>query len=249
MLREQLAKAKADDLLVPQVVYGYFAANSEGNDVVIWKDDTRTAEWMRFPFRQSQAPYLCIADFFRPADSAEVDYAGFHIVTMGGAISERTGLFETDRYQDYLHLHGLGVEMAEALAEYWHFRIRREWGFADEDGPTLKGLFRQQYRGGRYSWGYPACPDLEDNERVFELLEGAHQGGGLRGDRLPVPARADHLRAHLPPPPGQVLRRSLNRPRARRRASTTLATPSLDQHRATSGAICRPAWRLPEQLE
>ena len=107
-------------------------------------------------------------------------------------------------------LHGLGVEMAEALAEYWHRRIREEWGFADEDGPSLAGLFRQQYRGGRYSWGYPACPDLEDNAKVAELLDGRpHRHRGQRGDRLPVPARADHVRHHLPPPQGQVLRRPL----------------------------------------
>jgi len=158
---------------VPQVVYGYFAANAEGNDVVIWKDESRTAEWMRFPFpRQTAEPYLCIADFFRPVASGETDYAAFHIVTMGNAVSEATAeLFAANRYQDYLLLHGLGVEMAEALAEYWHLRIRQEWGFADQDGPSLAGLFRQQYRGGRYSWGYPACPDLEDNLKVAELLE------------------------------------------------------------------------------
>ena len=158
---------------MPQVAYGYFAANGDGNDVVVWKDESRTAEWMRFPFpRQKVEPYLCIADFFRPVASGDTDYAAFHIVTMGNAISEATAeLFAADRYQDYLLLHGLGVEMAEALAEYWHLRIRQEWGFADEDGPTLTGLFRQQYRGGRYSWGYPACPDLEDNLKVHELLE------------------------------------------------------------------------------
>jgi 5-methyltetrahydrofolate--homocysteine methyltransferase len=90
---------------------------------------------------------------------------------MGAAISERTAeLFAADKYQDYLYLHGLGVEMAEALCEYWHHRIREELGFAGEDGPSVKGLFRQQYRGGRYSWGYPACPDLEDNEKVAKLL-------------------------------------------------------------------------------
>jgi 5-methyltetrahydrofolate--homocysteine methyltransferase len=172
-LREELDKARASGVLVPQVVYGYFAANGDGNDVVVWKDETRTAEWLRFPFpRQKQAPYLCIADFFRPVDSGETDYAAFSIVTMGGAVSEATAeLFAADRYQEYLKLHGLGVEMAEALAEYWHRRIREEWGFAGEDGPTLTGLFRQQYRGGRYSWGYPACPDLEDNAKVAELLE------------------------------------------------------------------------------
>ena len=172
ILRDRLAEAKAEDILVPQVVYGYFPANSEGTDVVIWKDESRTSEWMRFGFpRQSTDPWLCIADFFRPVGS-DPDYAAFHIVTMGERASNRAQeLFKADRYNDYVQLHGLGVEMAEALAELWHRRIREEWGFADEDGPSLAGLFRQQYRGGRYSWGYPACPDLEDNEKVAELLE------------------------------------------------------------------------------
>ena len=142
------------------------------------KDDTRTSEWMRFGFpRQQKDPWLCIADFFRPSSSGETDYAAFHIVTMGARISDETAkLFADDKYQDYLLLHGLGVEMAEALAEYWHHRIRTEWGFADEDGPSLQGLFRQQYRGGRYSWGYPACPDLEDNLKVAELLDAGRLG-------------------------------------------------------------------------
>jgi 5-methyltetrahydrofolate--homocysteine methyltransferase len=177
-LRDELAKAKSDGLLVPQVVYGYFPANGDGNDLVIWTDETRTTERARFSYpRQTKAPYYCIADFFRPIDGDEVDYAAFSIVTMGPAVSERTAkLFADDRYQEYLLLHGLGVEMAEALAEYWHRRMREEWGFAHEDGPSLAGLFRQQYRGGRYSWGYPACPDLEDNMKVLELLEGERIG-------------------------------------------------------------------------
>ena len=172
LFREQLASARSDHLLVPQVVYGYYAANGDGDDLVIWTDETRSRERTRFSFpRQRNEPWLCIADFFRPADGPEVDYVAFHIVTMGDRVSERTAeLFAADAYHDYLLLHGLGVEMTEALAEYWHRRIREEWGFADEDGPTPSGLFRQQYRGGRYSWGYPACPDLEDNERVAELL-------------------------------------------------------------------------------
>jgi 5-methyltetrahydrofolate--homocysteine methyltransferase len=178
ILRERLAAAKADDILVPQVVYGYFPANGDGRDLVIWKDEARRSEWLRFTYpRQTADPYLCIADFFRPVSSGEVDYACFHIVTMGARVSEVTKhLFETDQYQEYLLTHGLGVEMAEALAEYWHRRIREEWGFADEDGPTLAGLFRQQYRGGRYSWGYDACPDLEDNEKVAELLDAGRLG-------------------------------------------------------------------------
>ncbi|HVE93469.1 MAG TPA: vitamin B12 dependent-methionine synthase activation domain-containing protein, partial [Acidimicrobiales bacterium] len=172
ILREQLAVAKAEDILIPQVAYGYFAASSEGDDLVIWEDDDRRTEWLRFTLpRQKVDPYLCISDFVRPMSSAEKDYVAFHLVTMGHAISERTAeLFAANRYQDYLHLHGLGVEMAEALAELWHRRVREEWGFAAEDGPTMTGLFRQQYRGGRYSFGYPACPDLEDNVKISELL-------------------------------------------------------------------------------
>ena len=133
---------------------------------------------MRFSYpRQDEAPYLCIADFFRPIESGEIDYASFHIVTMGVKVSEAAAeLFAKNEYQKYLNMHGIGVEMAEALAEYWHHRIRSEWGFVDEDGPNLHGLFRQQYRGGRYSWGYPACPDLEDNAKVAELLEAGRIG-------------------------------------------------------------------------
>jgi 5-methyltetrahydrofolate--homocysteine methyltransferase len=178
ILREQLANAKATGVLVPQVVYGYFPVNADGDDLIVWTDDTRKTEKCRFTYpRQHEAPFLCISDFFRSVESGEVDYAAFHIVTMGKAVSDKAAeLFAANKYQDYLVLHGLGVEMAEALAEYWHHRIRTEWGFVDEDGPSLHGLFRQQYRGGRYSWGYPACPDLEDNATVAELLEAGRLG-------------------------------------------------------------------------
>ena len=171
-LRLQMGRARSEDLLMPQLVYGYFPANSDGEDLVIWDDIERKSERTRFSFpRQRQDPWLCIADFFRPAAGPEVDFAAFHIASMGPRVSKRTAeLFAADRYQDYLLLHGLGVEMAEALAEYWHHRIRTEWGFVDQDGPTLHGLFKQKYRGGRYSWGYPACPALEDNMTVAELL-------------------------------------------------------------------------------
>jgi 5-methyltetrahydrofolate--homocysteine methyltransferase len=170
--REQLGAAKASGVLVPQLVYGFFCANGDGDEVVVWEDERREKEATRFRFpRQKVDPFLCIADFFRPIDSGDADYAAFHIVTMGAAVSDAAAkLFAENRYQEYLLLHGLGVEMAEALAELWHRRIREEWGFVGEDGPSLGGLFRQQYRGGRYSWGYPACPNLEDNARVAELL-------------------------------------------------------------------------------
>ena len=178
LLREQLAAAKAGGYLVPQVVYGYFPVNADGNDLVVYTDDTRTVEQARFHYpRQKVAPYLCIADFFRSVESGERDYAAFHIVTMGSPVSEKAAeLFAENKYNDYMVLHGIGVEMAEALAEYWHHRIRTEWGFVDQDGPSLAGLFRQQYRGGRYSWGYPACPDLEDNATVARILEAGRIG-------------------------------------------------------------------------
>ena len=176
-LRQELAQAKAAGFLVPQVVYGYFCVNSDGDDLVVWSDATRTTEIERFHYpRQSESPFMCIADFFRTIDQGP-DYAAFHIVTMGNAVSEEAArLFAANEYQKYMIVHGLGVEMAEALAELWHKRIREEWGFVAEDGPSIGGLFRQQYRGGRYSWGYPACPDLEDNATVARLLEAGRLG-------------------------------------------------------------------------
>jgi 5-methyltetrahydrofolate--homocysteine methyltransferase len=174
-LRAALDEAKAEGWLVPAVAWGYFPVNSEGDDLIVWKDDDRREERLRFHFpRQQKDRFLCISDFFRPAESGDADYAGFHIVTVGSAASEREReLFAEDRYQEYLLCHGLSVEMTEANAELWHQRIRTEWGFVGEDGPSVAGLFRQQYRGSRYSWGYPACPELEDQEKLVELLDAA----------------------------------------------------------------------------
>ncbi|HEY8081675.1 MAG TPA: methionine synthase [Acidimicrobiales bacterium] len=172
VLREELDKAVAADLLVPQVVWGHFPAAADGSELVIFDDEDHAVECARFTFpRQHEEPWLCIADFFRTVESPDRDHASFMLVTIGSRVSARCQeLFSEDRYTDYLKLHGLGVEMAEALAELWHRRIREELGFADQDGPSVQGLFRQQYRGGRYSWGYPACPDLTDNDKVARLL-------------------------------------------------------------------------------
>jgi 5-methyltetrahydrofolate--homocysteine methyltransferase len=200
-LREQLSKAKEADLLMPSVAYGHFAANAEGNDLVIWKDESRTSEWMRFAFpRQRKEPWLCISDFFRTAESGGEDFASFMLCTIGARASEETArLFSENHYQEYLFLHGLSVEMAEATAEYWHRRVREELGFADEDGPTLTGLFRQQYRGGRYSWGYPACPDLDDNAKVVELLGGDRIGVTVsEGFQLNPEQTTDAIICHHP---------------------------------------------------
>jgi 5-methyltetrahydrofolate--homocysteine methyltransferase len=201
ILREQMSLAKADDLLVPQVVWGHYPAAADGNDLVIFADESRDEEVTRFHFpRQAEAPFLCIADFFRPIESPDRDYASFMLVTMGNRISERAHqLFSENRYTDYLMLHGLGVEMAEALAEMWHKRIREELGYVEEDGPTLTGLFRQQYRGGRYSWGYPACPDLTDNAKVAALLESERIGVSVsEGFQLHPEQTTDAIICHHP---------------------------------------------------
>jgi 5-methyltetrahydrofolate--homocysteine methyltransferase len=200
-LREELGKAKEGDLLIPQVAYGHFAANAEGNDLIIWKDEGRTSEWMRFAFpRQRKEPWLCIADFFRPTGTPDQDFASFMLCTIGPRASEEAArLFAENQYQNYLFLHGLSVEMAEATAEYWHHRIRQELGFVDEDGPSLAGLFRQTYRGGRYSWGYPACPDLTDNAKVVELLGGDRIGVTVsEGFQLHPEQTTDAIICHHP---------------------------------------------------
>jgi 5-methyltetrahydrofolate--homocysteine methyltransferase len=173
ILRAQLDEAKAEGWLVPAVVWGYFPVNSDGNDLIVWTDDDRRNERLRFTFpRQRSDRHLSISDFFRSVESGDADYTAFHVVTVGERASEREReLFAADKYQEYLLTHGLSVEMTEALAELWHHRIREEWGFANEDGPSLAGLFRQQYRGSRYSWGYPACPELDDQAKLEDLLE------------------------------------------------------------------------------
>jgi 5-methyltetrahydrofolate--homocysteine methyltransferase len=169
-LRALLDEAIAGQILRPAVVYGYFACNGDGNDVVVW--DTHGRERVRFTFpRQRRDRRLCIADFFRPISSGEPDVIGMHVVTMGLAASAATArLFADNRYREYLELHGVTVEMAEALAEYWHQRVRQELGIAGDDADDMEELFDQGYRGSRYSFGYPACPDLEEQTKLFELL-------------------------------------------------------------------------------
>jgi 5-methyltetrahydrofolate--homocysteine methyltransferase len=181
-LRALLDEGRQAGWFEPAVVYGYFRAARDGNAVVIYGDDGRT-ERARLTFpRQREDRRLCLADYVRPPgrDGAAADHVAFHIVTVGRRVSEETlRLFEEDRYQEYLHLHGLGVELAEALAEYWHARVREEWGIGGTDAKTMAGLFRQDYRGCRYSFGYPACPNLEDQAVLWPLLEPGRIGVSL----------------------------------------------------------------------
>ena len=162
-------RSKREELLVPKVVYGFFRCQSEGNDLIVYDDERE----VRFTFpRQPAGKHLCLADFFASKESGRMDVVPFHLVTVGRRASEYSHeLFKTDNYSDYLYFHGLSVESAEALAELWHRRIREELGIAGSDSRDLSRLFRQEYQGARYSFGYPACPDLEDQEKIFTLLD------------------------------------------------------------------------------
>ena len=166
---QELKKRSATEkLIVPKVVYGYYECQSDGNDLIVYDKDQE----VRFTFpRQPAGKHLCLADFFAARDSGKMDVVGFHLVTVGRRASEYSHeLFKSDSYSDYLYFHGLSVESAEALAELWHKRIREELGIAGADSPDLLRLFKQEYQGSRYSFGYPACPRLEDQEKLFTLL-------------------------------------------------------------------------------
>lgn len=162
----------AAGLFDPKVVYGYFPAQGEGNDVIVY-DPTSKNELLRFIFpRQKEGRKLTIADFFARASSGQMDVLGLSLVTIGARASVETQrLFEAGEYTRYLYLHGLSVETAEALAEFHHKKMREELGIAGEDSPHIRDLFHQKYRGSRYSFGYPACPHLEDQTKLFKLLD------------------------------------------------------------------------------
>jgi 5-methyltetrahydrofolate--homocysteine methyltransferase len=170
-LRGLLDRLQTDNLLEAAVVYGYFPCVSKDDDLIVL--DERGNERTRFTFpRQRRGRRLCLADFFRPEESGETDVVGFQVVTVGSRIGEETArLFASDSYRDYLELHGLSVQLAEALAEYWHARVRAELGFAGDDPDEMQGMFELKYRGARFSLGYGACPDLEDRAKIAELLE------------------------------------------------------------------------------
>ena len=171
-LRDWLNRIQTEGILEPAVVYGYWPCYSDGNDLVVLDVERQADEIARFSFpRQQRDRFLCLADFFRPKESGELDVVAFHLVTMGSRVSAVTAeLFEKNAYREYLELHGLSVQLTEALAEYWHARVRGELGFSGEDSDDMSEVFRQAYRGSRYSFGYPACPDLEDRSTLVRLL-------------------------------------------------------------------------------
>jgi 5-methyltetrahydrofolate--homocysteine methyltransferase len=183
ILRRMLELCEREDILQPQACYGYWRCVSEGDSVVLLAGAEGHEEVARFAFpRQAREGGLCIADFFRDREAGETDVIGLQVVTMGQKASDvARAWFAENRYQDYLYLHGIGVELAEALAEYTHKRIRAELGFADEDAKDMDAMLKQGYRGSRYSFGYPACPNLADQHQLLKLL-GADRIGVAMSD-------------------------------------------------------------------
>ena len=173
-IRKQLEdEIISSGLFEPRVVWGYFPAQGEGNDVVVFDPGDHKRELLRFTFpRQKEGRKLCISDFFAPRSSGKIDVIGLSLVTVGSKASiETQRLFEAGEYTKYLYLHGLSVETAEALAEFHHKLMREELGIAGDDSSNIRDLFHQKYRGSRYSFGYPACPNLEDQTKLFALLK------------------------------------------------------------------------------
>jgi 5-methyltetrahydrofolate--homocysteine methyltransferase len=180
VLNQLLERVAQENILVPQAAYGYWPCAAAGDELVLY-DPESANEVARFSFpRQSKPGGLCIADFFRDITANERDVVALQVVTMGSGASEvARQWFADNRYKDYLYLHGLSVEMAEALAEYLHQRVRAELGFAGEEARDIEGLLRQEYRGSRYSFGYPACPDLAQQRQLLSLLRAQEIGVSL----------------------------------------------------------------------
>jgi len=199
-LRMWLDRLHTDNLLQAAVVYGYFPAVAKGDDLIVL-DEKSGAERTRFTFpRQRRDRHLCLADFFRPQDSGETDVVAFQLVTVGGQIAGETAkLFEANAYRDYLELHGLSVQLTEALAEYWHARVRAELGYSGQDPATLDGMLKLDYRGARFSLGYGACPNLEDRAKIVELLDPSRIGVTLSEEYQLHPEQAtDAIVIHHP---------------------------------------------------
>jgi 5-methyltetrahydrofolate--homocysteine methyltransferase len=200
-LKQRVIREK---MLSPKVVYGYFPCQSDANELIIYNIDQnnpKLTELLRFSFpRQNNDRFLCISDYFAPIASGRVDVVAFHMVTMGNVASGHSKkLFESNEYKEYLYFHGLSVESAEALAELWHKRIRQELGIAVNDAQEIKRLFSQGYQGARFSFGYPACPNLEDHKKLFALLQPERIGVTMTDEYMLNPEQStDAIIVHHP---------------------------------------------------
>jgi len=185
-------RAMVERLLSPKVIYGYYPCQSEGERLWIFESPEagKPKHYIDFP-RQTEAPGRCISDFFASVDSGKRDVLAFQLVTVGEKATEYAQeLYNQNAYSDYLYFHGFAVETAEALAEYWHKQVRQELGISGKDGETVKELFRQRYQGSRFSFGYPACPELKDQEIIFDLLQAREEGITLTEEFQIVPEQS-----------------------------------------------------------
>ncbi|MGB3135779.1 MAG: vitamin B12 dependent-methionine synthase activation domain-containing protein, partial [Nodosilinea sp.] len=192
ILDEWKARILSENLLHPQLIYGYFPCLAEGNSLHIYdpsiveNPDVRVNGHLPLPVatftfpRQKSLRRLCIADFFLPknqAEPGEFDVFPMQAVTVGEVATEfAQGLFKADQYTDYLYYYGLSVQIAEALAEWCHTRIRQELGYGELEPATLREVLQQRYQGSRYSFGYPACPNMADHPVQLELLKAEQIG-------------------------------------------------------------------------
>ena len=191
LFKEMQEKCVREKILDPRVIYGYYPCVSSGDDLIIL-DDKGKKELMTFSFpRQQKPPFHCISDFFHPKGNGQLDVVAFQVVTMGSHATEvEQQLFKDNKYTDYLYLHGISVETTEALAELVHKMIRQDWSLNSEDSDDVEGLFHQKYRGSRYSFGYPACPNLEDQEKLFKILPAEKIGIELSEEYQLVPEQS-----------------------------------------------------------
>lgn len=171
ILKKLLAECESENILQPKAAYGFFKCASSGNSLLIFDESGKKQVGQLDLPRQDKEGGICVADFFRDVDACERDVLAMQVVTAGQTVADvARQWFENNRYQDYLYLHGLGVEIAESSAEYIHKRIRSELGFGHEDDRDIRKMLKQGYRGSRYSFGYPACPRLEDQTLLLSLL-------------------------------------------------------------------------------
>lgn len=190
------ATAIEEKRLAPRVIYGFYPCNADNNSLVIYDAEAyeKTGEkkpWQRFDFPRGGVRNLCLADYFRTVESGDTDVVAVQLVTVGNEASEYAqALFKQDNYAEYLYFHGFSVEMAEALAEYWHRQVRREWGIAGQDATEIKKLFAQGYQGSRFSPGYPACPNLEDQAHIFSILDPQRIGVNLSEEFMLEPEQS-----------------------------------------------------------
>ncbi len=209
-----------EELLTARGVYGFWAANSEGDDIVVYADDSRRSELVRFPMLRQQEiiadakPNRSLADFVAPRESGVPDYLGMFAVTAGIGADELARRFEQD-HDDYnaIMVKALADRLAEAFAEYLHAQARKDWGYGEREQLTVDELVAEKFRGIRPAFGYPACPDHSEKFKLFQVLGAPKQGITLTEHAAMLPA-ASVSGLYFSHPAGEVLQHRTRRSRS-----------------------------------